>query len=268
AQIIQQLDRIPAEGNKNNPSIPERQELVRDIVHQIANPSEIRQGQKDTCGPASDEAIVARGRPTAYAEAVANWALKGEHNGIKLPAGALKDDGNPDRSLTSRVFQSAAANFSASLQGGEYINERPGTGQGSGEYLAKRDPSGKLLPRETWENWGGTTPKDDVAFLNKLTGGDNYTNTELKPAPADATALKKVLDKQLENGSVEVSIRKPGLDGKDELHSVRLTKDSFKEEPPGSGKFNVQYEDPAEPSAKGSVPLQDFYPMTLTAAET
>jgi len=85
----------------------ERQQVARELVHQIAHPESISQGGKNTCPPAVDASVLIRDHPEKYAQHVASLVTEGKLLGkdVLTPNAVRTDDGAPDRSLTSRIFQ-------------------------------------------------------------------------------------------------------------------------------------------------------------------
>lgn len=167
-----------------------RDRLVADVVHQIAHPESIRQGEKGTCGLATSELLLATNRPDAYATAIADWIHQGrlvfdQGNVVEKASDPARyqdllryDDGNKERSLASKVFQTAAANLVESGKGFTYNDYNPAAAplidyesgkakpdNDSGERLT--DAHGRVLP------WSGLTNEDQLYLLKTVTG-NNY----------------------------------------------------------------------------------------------
>src|SRR5262249_29730996 len=118
AEVYKSLDKILDKGEKTTGlTTKERLEMSRDLVHNLAHPEDIKQGNKGTCALATTEYMLARDHPDVYARSVAEWATAGElttfgsgkveaGKGVKIdPAEIHRDDGNPERGLSSKVFQ-------------------------------------------------------------------------------------------------------------------------------------------------------------------
>ncbi|HEY9870742.1 MAG TPA: hypothetical protein V6D08_16365 [Candidatus Obscuribacterales bacterium] len=123
ARILISLDRI-INGNsdgKTELSKSQRAELATSLAHQIAHPESITQGGKRAAGMASAERLMSAVRPDQYARMVADLAVDGRHttrDGHSVTVqrtnyGFLdgKTDSYNMRSLTSELFQNAAANI-------------------------------------------------------------------------------------------------------------------------------------------------------------
>lgn len=132
SEILFSLDRI-VNGNCDNKtelSKSQRAEIVASLAHQIAHPDSISQGGKRAASMASAERILAATRPEEYARMVSQLAIDGKFTtgDGKLvevqrgPYGFLdgKTDSYNQRSLTSELFQNAAANLALSGEGLEY----------------------------------------------------------------------------------------------------------------------------------------------------
>ncbi len=132
AWILISLDRI-INGNsdaKTELSKTQRAELARSLAHQIAHPESISQGGKRAAVMASAERQMAGTRPDEYARMVADLAVDGKYTTRDRSAvrvqrtrdGFLegKTDSYNQRTLTSELFQSAAANIVLEREGKTY----------------------------------------------------------------------------------------------------------------------------------------------------
>lgn len=185
-----------------------RDKLVADVVHQIAHPELIRQGEKGTCALATSELLLATNRPDAYATTIADWIHEGrlvfDHGNVVEKVSDPKryqdllhyDDGNKERSLASKVFQTAAANFVENGKGFTYTDYNPASaplidyesGKGkpdcdSGERLT--DARGRILP------WSGLTNEDQLYLLKTLTGNSYKIDKLYGESSSDLAARLK-----------------------------------------------------------------------------
>ncbi len=147
AQTYQQVDSLltsVANGNTNN---EQRIALAEQIINQAAAPNQIRQGNNNTCGPASIESAAYLRHPDQAARLVADTALTGKYvsldgvvvkvdptpQGQSLTAGGDKVERNPgadQRSYASQLFQVTALNeimqASPYRKGSRYYVDRDG----------------------------------------------------------------------------------------------------------------------------------------------
>lgn len=223
-------------GAPNNLSPEQRKQLVEQLAHQIAHPESISQGNKGTCGLASSEMELARNHPDKYAQYLADLATKGETTlpgGGKLKVspdminrdGKPHDDANPERTLASKIFQTASANRvlenEAKAKGdnpGQYVTERPGAkypielpdpmdpARAGKDFRPTEDTGERIvMPDGTVKHWDGVDHNDIAKLTSDLTG-DQY---EAKPIvngrnlddPAQmAAAEKDFIDAAKKNG--------------------------------------------------------------------
>ncbi len=194
-------------GAPNKLSPEQRQHLVEQVAHQIAHPESIKQGTKGTCGLASTEFELAQKHPDKYAHYLADLATKGEvttdgGGHLKLPPDLVnatnkkgeygpQDDGNPERSLASKIFQSAAANRVLENRAAEknppedaptYDTQKPGTkypqviqiADTAKEYRPSEDTGERIVhPNGKVEQWDGIDHTEMVKLNSELTG-DKY----------------------------------------------------------------------------------------------
>lgn len=270
AEVYKSLDAILDKQEKaTGLSDKERLEISRDLVHNLAHPEDIKQGNKGTCALATTEYMLARERPEVYARSVAEWAIKGElttlgdgkvepGKGVKIdPADIHRDDGNPERGLASKVFQTGAANLALAESGGRYVNYKPGEAPAVNEGKAPSpvDDTGERVITSDGKirDWTGLYAKDQVNVLNKLTG-DNYVAEKLYADTHEQlnAQLKEAADKH--GYPIKVSF----LDS-DGGHVVSITGIDSSKSPP-----EVIYEDTAEPrGAPQKLPMNKFYERAL-----
>jgi hypothetical protein len=291
AEDLEKLDKLPGEkreavyksleqiasdagGPPNHLSPEQKRELIENLVHQIANPETISQGNKNTCGLASTEFELAKAYPEKYAKYVADLATAGEAttpDGRKLkidPAmineagkdGALKphNDGNPDRSMASMIFQTATANriledraaaADPPKEPGKYISAKPGEAPpvpieirvgGDAKEPAGWRPSGDtgeriILPDGTVQDWDGVYTGELAKITTSLTG-ENYEltpvigNRDLSKPEDMAAAQKDFLDVVDRNGvpiKVGVYVRNKdflGMGSSEGGHEITITR--------------------------------------------
>lgn len=105
----------------------DRRKLLADIVKDIADPSQVTQGNYDTCAAATAQRLLAGQSPAEYARIMAGLASpSGEvklANGdtLKRPADWNLSPGD-GRDLAGRMFQSATMSYAAGKNGETYSN--------------------------------------------------------------------------------------------------------------------------------------------------
>jgi hypothetical protein len=261
AEVYKNFEKIMDRGDKSqttNLSAAERTDLVKDIAHNIANPQDVKQGNKGTCALASTEYVLARSHPDVYAKTVAEFATKGEYMGAKISADEIhKDDGNNIRGFASKVFQTGAAELAVQDSGSHYDNYKPGTAPPVelGKKPTPADDTGERLVDKDGKvrDWPGLTTEQEVKLINKLTGAD-YESEKLYANSS------KMLQQQL-----ETEISKHGLPLKvgfyydDSAHAVTITGIDKSTNPP-----KIVYDDTAQPRGKSeSMDMQKFYELAL-----
>ncbi|HEY9869441.1 MAG TPA: hypothetical protein V6D08_09780, partial [Candidatus Obscuribacterales bacterium] len=270
AEVYKSLDAILDKREKaTGLTDKERLDISRDLVHNLAHPEDIKQGNKGTCALATTEYMLARERPEVYARSVAEWATRGElttmgdgkvepGKGVKIdPAEIHRDDGNPERGLASKIFQTGAANLALAESGGRYVNYKPGEAPAVNEGKAPTpvDDTGERVITSDGKvrDWTGLYAKDQVDVLNKLTG-DKYVADKLYADTHEQlhAQLKEAADKH--GYPIKVSF----LDS-DGGHVVSITGIDSSKSPP-----EVIYEDTAEPrGAPQKLPMNKFYERAL-----
>src|SRR5262249_1485469 len=135
--------------------------IAAQVINQIGNPEAIKQGIKNTCAPAVDESSLARSNPAKYAEHVASLVTEGRLLGKDVSgtvsSDKLKYDGEPNRTLTSRIFQTGVVALTLP-EGETYVSTRPTRNNSSGEWVNR---NGK------WEPFTGTNVQT-VEQLSRL----------------------------------------------------------------------------------------------------
>jgi hypothetical protein len=184
-------------------SADQRLLLIADLTRQIANPDTIKQGDKKTCGLAESEFELAKKHPDQYARYVADLVVTGitklQPYDTKDAGGAVKvedsnlsqlkvekdlisantkqyDDDNPDRSLASKVFQTAAADWIAykdskgSYQDGKLLLKS--TLVNSGIDVGFEQHGGEEVTRQdgTFYKWDGVRAPGIAELTSRLTG--------------------------------------------------------------------------------------------------
>lgn len=147
-----------------------RERLALDVVKNLANPFEIRQGKNGSCNVASLEVRVASIYPQVYARLAKEVALTGSYRlkdgqQIKLRRNNLDEDLREERGHASRLFQLTAANIGCqtestynSRSAGELVVVNAGKGNIRYELLL-----GALKPGDTGErliDYSGSEPKE------------------------------------------------------------------------------------------------------------
>lgn len=270
AEVYKSLDAILDKGEKaTGLTDKERLEISRDLVHNLAHPEDIKQGNKGTCALATTEYMLARERPEVYARSVAEWATRGElttlgggqvepGKGVKIdPAEIHRDDGNPERGLASKIFQTGAANLALAESGGRYVNYKPGEAPAVNEGRAPtpvEDTGERVMTSDgKVRDWTGLYAKDQVSVLNKLTG-DNYVAEKLYADTHEQ--LNAQLKEAAEKHGYPIKVSFLDSDGG---HVVSITGIDSSKSPP-----EVVYEDTAEArGAPQKLPMNKFYERAL-----
>src|SRR5262249_8495263 len=242
-------------GPPNHLSPAERQKLVEQVAHQIAHAESIQQGNKGTCGLAATEFELAKTHPEKYARYVADLATNGE---AKTPDGrTLKinpeminvrndwggyqphDDGNPERSLASKIFQTACANRvleDQALAKGEkpstYDDQMPGTKYPTDrpDFTEKRsklkdfnpslDTGERVIgPDGTVKPWTGVNHDDISKLSSELTGEKYESKSIIKGRDLDDPRQEADVEREFIS-----DIRKTGLPVK---ISIQMKPDDF-----------------------------------------
>jgi len=264
--VYDSLEKILDKGDKTQTtdlSALERQRIARDVVHQIAHPEDIKQGNKNTCALASSEYVLAKDHPDVYAKAVADLSTKGELNtvepgkGIKIsPDQIHNDDGNPERTLASKVFQTGAANLALAESGARYENSKPGDSKPLSSGSTPVDDTGERMITKDGKvyDWPGLYAKEQVDVLNKLTG-DHYKADKVYAKGADDLQKKLETEASQHGYPIKISFLLPDNSG----HAVTITGIDKSTTP-----ATVTYEDPAQPRGKPQqMPMDKLYHTAL-----
>ncbi len=258
--VYQSMDRILDRHDKSqttNLSEKDRQEIVKDLTHQIAHPEDIKQGNKGTCALASTEFVLAKERPDAYAKAIESLATKGELSGAKLSKADLHgDDGDPERSKASKLFQTAAANLAVMDSGARYENFKPGEAPAVTAGKAPSDDSGERLVTKDGkiEDWPGLKTQEQVDVLKKITG-ENFQVDKLYAWSADS--FQKQLEEEAKNYGYPVKIGFYYPDGS--AHAVSITGIDNTTHP-----ATVKYDDTAQPRGESQQKsINDIYGLAV-----
>jgi hypothetical protein len=262
----------------------ERSEIIRSLADQVAHPGNIKQGGKETCVVASAEQLIAHNDPVLYADMISKLALEGK---FQAPGGsrevvavqrdkggglAEKTDPYHQRSLTSELFQNAAANL-ALPDGVEYRSYNPNSDRGrtlagdlpvgtypstdSGSRVVKENKSAKEgeveirkdanSGAESIDDFTGLTPDDRVRVLNALLPVDQHFKSE---PITSAEMLEKAYDTN-GSGALSVSLAvgvdaqflgmSQGAATRTGLHAVNITK----MQRDSAGKLMVYYHNTA-----------------------
>jgi hypothetical protein len=224
-----------AGGPPNKLSPEQRKELVEQMAHQIAHPESIKQGNKGTCGLACTEFELASKHPEKYAAMVADLATKGETitadgRPLKVSSELINhtnrkgefvehDDGNPERTLTSKIFQSAAANRVLENEAraktppeapATYDTQRPGTKypievaevnpNKNTDFRPSEDSGERIVAADgTVTHWEGVT-NEDIAKVTSDFTGEQYEakpivqGRDMKDPTQEAAAEKDFID--------------------------------------------------------------------------
>jgi len=265
---LKEIDKLPADkreavykameqiandsgGPPNQLSADQRQHLVEQLAHQVAHPESIKQGIKGTCGIASTEMELAKNHPEKYAQYLADLATKGETTTpdgrkLKIDPGMInttdkdghlvpQDDKNPQRSLASKIFQTAGANMILEDRAAaktppetpsKYVSEEPGTNKypvpieigvttqaSTRDFRPSEDTGERIIaPDGTPSQWDGVDHSEIEKLSSTLTG-EKYEaqpvvkGRDLKDPEQAAAAQKDFLDIVEKNGlPVKVSI--------------------------------------------------------------
>jgi hypothetical protein len=231
--IYNSLEQITRDGGgaPNNLSADQRKQLVEETAHQIANPEAIKQGNKGTCGLASTEMELAKSHPDKYAQYVADLATKGvaktpDGRDLHVQADLInvtdkkgnlvpQDDGNPVRSLSSKIFQSAAANriledraqsANPPESPATYDTQRPGSkypiemgeinANGKGDVTSPDDTGERIVHKDgKVEHWDGVDAGEISKLTSELTGqkyeAQSIINGRDMSKPAQEAAAEK-----------------------------------------------------------------------------
>lgn len=226
--VYKALEQIANDSGKepNHLSAEQRQNLVEQTAHQIAHPESITQGNKGTCGLASTEFELAKNHPEKYAQIVADLSTKGKfdtaHGGMTIAPENIntkndkgeyvaQDDGNPDRSLTSKIFQTAAANKVLEYQAKEanppetpskYVTVKPGEQipENDPDFSVSQDTGERIVgPNGEVKDWSGASETHVAELTSELTG-EHYEvvsvvkNRDLSKPAEEKAAEKDFLD--------------------------------------------------------------------------
>jgi len=197
----------------------QRTELAASLVHQIADPRAIVQGEKNSGALASVEQTLAREHPEIYADRVAALATDGQIQ-VTTADGKLRtvtvqtEDGQlvgatdafGERSLTSEIFQNAAANVCLP-EGKVYRSDLPNSSdrphsikasEDTGERVFTVDKDGKPTD-EPPQEFQGLKAEDQAKVLNSLMARDQYTVKAINTANDLAEAIR-------ENGGTPLNV--------------------------------------------------------------
>jgi hypothetical protein len=311
ADDLKEIDKLPKEkreavyksleqiandsgGEPNHLSAEQRQKLVEQTAHQIAHPESITQGNKGTCGLASTEFELAKNHPEKYAQIVADLSTKGKfdtaHGGMTIAPENIngkndkgeyvaQDDGNPDRSLTSKIFQTAAANKVLEYQAKEsnppetpskYVTVKPGEQipDNDPDFNPSQDTGERIIgPNGELKDWSGASETHIAELTSELTG-DRYEvvsvvkNRDLSK-PAEAKAAEKDFLDAMDKNEMPIKVAITAVKGDhtgmetEADHEITITR--VDKGPPAM----VYYYNPAGaadhnyPTGK-PVPLKDF----------
>ena len=272
ADVYKSLDKILDRQEKaTGLTGKERLEISRDLVHNLAHPEDIKQGNKGTCALATTEYMLAREHPDVYAKSVAEWSTAGEvtsfgsgkveaGKGAKIdPAEIHRNDGNPERGPASKVFQTGAANLAIAERGEKYVNYQPGTKEvpavTQGKAPTPIDDTGERIITADGKvkDWPGLYAKQQVDVLNKLTG-DNYVADKLYSETPDQLKAQLTDAADKHGYPIKVSF----LDGTGG-HVVSITGIDSSKSP-----AEVVYQDTAEPRGDPQrLPMNKFYERAL-----
>lgn len=228
-------------GAPNHLSPEQRQKLVEQMAHQIAHPESIQQGNKGTCGLACTEFVLASKYPEKYASMMADLATKGEtttadgktmkvspdliNTTNKKGEMVAHDDGNPDRTLASKIFQSAAANRVLENEAlsktppekpPTYDTQRPGTKYPievaevdptkATDFRPSEDTGERIVAADgTVTHWTGVT-NEDIAKLTSDITGEKYEavkivqGRDMKDPKQEAAAEKDFIETAEKSG--------------------------------------------------------------------
>ncbi len=223
----------------------DRHKVLVDLVSELADPSNVRQGNHSTCGAVSTSMILLKESPAEYVRVVAGLASPG--GTVKLDSGATlkrvevpsRDDRSAVQQLVAPAMMAAAAPQGITYDGkhGYFVNADGKPVNEDGEVTSKEHALRRLPP--SWTD----------RLLNRTLDGtyDNYDVGAIANDQEQAAALKVILSAaRREPVSVSVEGENFGADG---LHRVVVLGVS-------DDKKSVRYLDPN--GVEASMPVDKF----------
>lgn len=183
-----------------------KDEVVRNALHDMAFPSDIDQGNYGTCGAAALQMKMALEQPAAYTEALTSLAQNKNYQTLggatMRPNNTWQQDENDNRNLSARIMQNGIMNLAR--QGIIW----------DGSYDSADDA-----------NDSGLTRSEQNAALRQLTGNRSYTNDSTGLITSKADLYQYVEDELARGRSAIVSFKGhavlvTGIDKSSEPHQV------------------------------------------------